>query len=168
MKRPSWPAELAKAFFYIVGVLSTGAVLLIVLGGSRGGGFDPIVYVCTMFSAAVWAAFVGYLFIVLRTLIRMLRRDPRVGTRFFPAADAEPGWRVDPVKSVDVGREPMQVTLKRPHALRITTHRGLQFRLLRGRPPEELEALASELRSLLRLDSAPAKGFPVVPVEAKM
>jgi hypothetical protein len=44
----------------------------------------------------------------------------------------------------------------------------MRFDLLRGRPAEELEAVAEELRTLLRLDAAPAKGFAVVTIGEKM
>ena len=166
--KPWWVAELAKSFFYLVGVLAVGVAILMALWGSRSGDFDPRASVCVMITAAVWGSFAAQLFLASRTLIRMLYGDPRVGTRFFVAADQEPGWRVDPVKAVELHREPMQVTLRRPHALRITTRRGQQFKLLRGGAAEELEAAATELRALLRLDAAPAKGFPIVPIEAKM
>jgi hypothetical protein len=171
VRRPSLPLELGKGILYLVGVLSTGSVLLIVLwpgSGARAGGFDPMAYVCTMLAAAFCAAFAVHLFLAARDGFRILCRDPRVGTRFFYAADQEPSWRVDPVKSIEIDREPMQVTLTRPHVLRIMTRRGLQFRHLRGRPVEELEAVATELRSLLRLDAAPGRGFPVVPIGGKM
>jgi hypothetical protein len=171
VSKPLWLAELAKGFFYLVGVLSTGAAIAIAVWPERrafAAGFNPLALVCTMIAAVIWGSFAVHLIRTSRTLVRMLRRDPGVGTRFFPAADREPAWGVDPVRSVELQREPMQATLWRPHVLRITTRRGLHFNLLRGRPVEELEAVAEELRRLLRLDAAPAKGFPVVPIGERM
>ena len=171
VRKPSLPIELAKAFFYLVGVLSTGTVLLIALwpaAGFRSSEFDPATYGCILLGAAFCAAFATYLFLTARDVFRILRRDRRIGTRFFYAADQEPSWRVDPVKSIEIDREPMQVTFTRPHVLRIMTRRGLQFRLFRGRSVEELDAVAAELRTLLRLDAKPVRGFPVVPIGERM
>jgi hypothetical protein len=128
--RPWWPTELLKVFIYLIGVLLIGAMLLMAalsLRDSRGAQVQWSSYFCSLVALAIWVSFVVQLLVLFRDIGRIIRRDPRLGTRFFHAADATPSWRVDPVKSVELHREPMGVTFRRPHALRIITRRSRQF-----------------------------------------
>jgi hypothetical protein len=151
---------------------TTGFVIGVAVGPDRrwrGRGFDATSYMCMTLGAAVFIASAVQVFVAVRNIVRIARGDLRPGTKFFHAADRQPGLRVDPVKSIEVRRAPLSITFRRPYVLRITTRLAHQHvDLLSGRPVEELEAVAEELRSLLRLDAAPSKGFAVVPIGEKM
>ena len=91
---------------------------------------------------------------------QVLRREPRLSWLRINAADAED----DPVKVIRAQLGRVEFHLRRVPELYVKTDWGNAHRLYRGRSLDELRLLERELKSLLRLEDEPVKGFPVVPV----
>jgi hypothetical protein len=167
VSNPSCLTELAKVLVSLAAAALFGSILVMLAANvveNWGRRVQFTVVPAAALALGGCVVCVAELAAAVRALWRMARRDPLVGTRFFPSADQPPGAGVDPVRSVEVKRDLNQLATTRAYMLKVVTAKGKKFECFRGRTTEEVEHVVDELTVLLRLDAAPTGGFPVTRV----